>query len=177
MSEQSEQPNSNPSNSSAGASPASTSLTLAVVPGWMAGNRAFGQSSPESFASFDRATCSWRTRQVSLFWGLAEFSGTWPNSGMTRSGLAYPLRSLVPLIYEPGSGSWPTPVADDTGHRRNPYSQGGKALSYVLNGPPNPRFVEWMMGFPGRVDRLRALGNALVPDIPEWIGRRIMEQQ
>jgi site-specific DNA-cytosine methylase len=26
-----------------------------------------------------------------------------------------------------------------------------------------------------RVDRLRALGNALVPDIAEWIGRRIIE--
>ena len=30
-------------------------------------------------------------------------------------------------------------------------------------------------GVPGRVDRLRALGNAVVPQIPEMIGRAIME--
>ena len=32
-------------------------------------------------------------------------------------------------------------------------------------------------GFPGRVDRLKGLGNAVVPQIPELIGRAIMEQE
>jgi len=43
---------------------------------------------------------------------------------------------------------WPTPVADDTGYRRESYAQGGTALSTVAGGQLNPTWVEWLMGFP-----------------------------
>lgn len=43
---------------------------------------------------------------------------------------------------------WPTPVSDDTGHRRAKYAQGGTALSTATGGPLNPMWVEWLMGFP-----------------------------
>jgi hypothetical protein len=47
---------------------------------------------------------------------LSEFSGTWPRSGMTRSGTAFLLRPLVPVTYVTDSGLWPTPVAHDDGN-------------------------------------------------------------
>ena len=45
----------------------------------------------------------------------------------------------------------------------------------------SPWCAEWpgvprvSAGVPARVDRLRCLGNAVVPQVAEWIGRRIME--
>lgn len=43
---------------------------------------------------------------------------------------------------------WPTPVADDTGHRKTCYAQGGRALSMEAGGTLNPTWVEWLMGWP-----------------------------
>jgi hypothetical protein len=43
---------------------------------------------------------------------------------------------------------WPTPVADDTGHRKEKYAQGGTALSTSAGGQLNPEWVEWLMGWP-----------------------------
>lgn len=40
---------------------------------------------------------------------------------------------------------------------------------------PEPELGRVAHGIPHRVDRLRGLGNAVVPQIVEWIGRRIME--
>jgi len=56
---------------------------------------------------------------------------------------------------------------------------GGRRLGYI-GGKENPWAVEPDVGrvadgVPARVDRLRALGNALVPQIAEWIGHRVQE--
>ena len=41
--------------------------------------------------------------------------------------------------------------------------------------PPEPDVGRVADGIPNRVDRLKTLGNAVVPQIPELIGRAIME--
>ena len=101
-----------------------------------------------SLCSYDLDTSSWKIRQASLSGEWTLFSQTWPRAGMMRSGTASQLVPLVPPISEIGSIYWPTPVSDDTGHRKKPYSQGGRSLSYMLGGPVNPEWEEWLMGFP-----------------------------
>jgi hypothetical protein len=100
--------------SSAAGSPARTSVLPA--PGLASPRgpaRVFGTSSPDSFATYDPATSSWRTSQLSLLEDSTSFSGTWPRAGMTRSGIASPLVPLAPLTGGTASGSLPTPTARD----------------------------------------------------------------
>src|SRR5262249_5412685 len=80
--------------------------------------------------------------------GWAKFSETWPMRGTMRNGKASQQQPLAPITYELASGFLPTPLASETGYRKNRYSQGGIALSTVLGGPVNPEFAEWLMGFP-----------------------------
>lgn len=78
-------------------------------------NDGSGLSSLESFASFDRATSSWRTSQISLLSTeevpLARWSESWPTAGTTRNGIAYQRPPLVPRISETEFGYLPTPDA------------------------------------------------------------------
>jgi hypothetical protein len=157
----------------------------------------------ESFASFDRATWSWKTHRDSLI--KDEDSGTyseaWPESGTTRNGVAYRVPHLVPRIYESGSSWLPTPCASDwksqakIGQRRGQLSEAVEMIpawvpcecceDYICtihgmhahdcecppvedwstspyqaarHGKLNPRFVEWLMGFPNGWTDLQGLG-------------------
>ena len=79
----------------------------------------YGQSAPVLLGSFDPDTPSLKTSQTCLMengeLGLSEFSGTFPRSGMMRSGTVYQLPNLARTITEIGSGLLPTPVASDMG--------------------------------------------------------------
>src|SRR5882724_12133256 len=98
--------------SSAEVSLAKTFLSLRerLDQGWKAAAAAFGQNTPDLFASYDRATSSWRTSQACLVSGWEPFSETWPRSGMMRSGRLFRLPPLAPRISEIGSGWLATPT-------------------------------------------------------------------
>jgi site-specific DNA-cytosine methylase len=110
----SESETSNGSTLSAADSPAKTSATPDDAPESLRDSTArdSGESSNESFASYDPDSCSWRTSQHSLFGGLTLYSQTWPRSGSMRNGSAVRRPTLVPLTAEIGSGLWATPVAN-----------------------------------------------------------------
>jgi len=55
--------------------------------------------------------------------------------------------------------------------RRRPGNGSGAPEAWAIE----PDVGRVAHGIPNRVDRLRALGNAVVPQVVEWIGRRIME--
>jgi len=93
------------------ASPAKTSRLRAKAPVSMGSVPDYGVSTPVSLANYDPNTSSWKTSQLCLEGGWETFSGTWPRSGMMRSGTAFQLLPLVRLTEETASGYWPTPNA------------------------------------------------------------------
>lgn len=89
---------------------------------WPDGEQAFEATSPGSssrsqmpFATWDRATFSWRTSQPSLFGDLTPYSGSWPSSGSMLSGGVFEHPPLARHIAAIGGGAsrgteggWPT---------------------------------------------------------------------
>ena len=97
--------------------PAKTFPSRARASALMGNAPAYGATMPDSLAKYDPASSLWRTSQLCLDGELAEFSETWPRSGMTRNGTLYPLPTLVLHTSESESGLWQTPVADDRVNR------------------------------------------------------------
>ncbi len=106
----------NPSTSSAAASPASPSRTLAGdwVPKTNAG------SGPNSYASFAKLNPdgSWSKMyldsfQSTLDGSFEEYLQTWPRAGSMRNGTAFLQPPSAPITSGIGSSSWPTPVANE----------------------------------------------------------------
>lgn len=81
---------------------------------------ACGPKSSDWLASYHHPTSSWRTSQTCLVAlatgagdGLAEFSETWPSSGIMRNGRTYRRRPWALPIAENASGLLPTPTKSD----------------------------------------------------------------
>lgn len=109
-----------------------------------------GGSSHESLATLDRATYSWRTRQLSLIGGGAELLETLPRWGMTRDGELSELATLVRRITGIESGLWPTPTSHNAKECNAPSesNRNTPTLAAQVGGTLNPPWVEWLMGWP-----------------------------
>jgi hypothetical protein len=93
-----------------------------------------------------------RKRRVN---GLVSFSTRWPKSGMMQSGFVSPLPVLERRMSGSESALLPTPTKHLSKEGAYPaeYTRNTPTLTAQLadgaNGVAvNPRFVEWMMGFP-----------------------------
>lgn len=116
-----------------------------------------GLSSHGSLARFDHASSSWRTPHASLLGDSEEFTGTWPRWGSMRSGACWGRRRPADVARVKGCGWWPRPLASD-GERGGSAKMAARVLSKevkrslrlgdVLGGPTNPRWSEWLMGWP-----------------------------
>jgi hypothetical protein len=115
-----------------------------------------------SFAKFDPASSLWKTSQLCLDGVLAEFSETWPRSGLMLGGVACELVTSEPPTSEIGFGLLPTPRATKRGPRKpqtaiESLRRRGRTKAHKLEdalvilegrtGIPNPAYVAWMMGF------------------------------
>jgi hypothetical protein len=124
-----------------------------------------GVNAYDLLASYDPDTQSLRTSQTCFLGlpegrglGLAEYSQTWPSSGMMRNGTVYQLPMLVPGIDGTEFGYLPTPTKSDAkGSPKNRYFRSptshGNLCEVLRDGPddpiyPHPDFVTQMMGFP-----------------------------
>lgn len=135
-----------------------------------AGNSMDGGSGPtshESFAWFDPATWSLRTSQGSWMEESPTYLGIWPKAGSMRSGRLFRRAQWVHHICGTACSLWPTPrevmsrirarIVDGRRSHMNleeaVAERGPVPLGYL-----NPRWVEWLMGFP--------LGWCAIPSQP-----------
>lgn len=138
----SEPTTSNPSISSAADSHARISALLGRVLGSMGRALDSGASLPESLGSFDPGSSLLRTSQRSLVEGLDVYSGTYPRSGMMRSGTVYPLPPSAPLTKGTGSSSWPTVTVHGNHNRKGASAESGDGLATAVRNWPTPRASE-----------------------------------
>ncbi len=156
--------------------PVKTSLALDESGESTLNDLACGLNSLGLLGNFDPDSYSLRTSQVCLITNLCdEFLETFPRAGTMLNGKVFQRPPLVPLTFATGFGYLPTPDKS-TGVMRGGIAIRANAQTSFRKeiGETRPSGVN---GIPRAVVDARngALGNAVVPQVAEWIGRRIIE--
>lgn len=138
----------------------------------------YGEKWHELSVKFDLDLCSWKTVHCLFPEDLPWSSVTLPRLGMMRAGCVYQQESVAQITKGIDCGSlekfptptkypFPTPCASDNRNRGTTQTpaiarriEKGKQvmLSMTLDGPMNPVFVEWLMGWPLGWTELKPLG-------------------
>ena len=131
-----------------------------------------GQTPFASLEKSEHLGSYWRMSQLSFLTGTSEeYSQTFPKAAISFDGRLYLLSMSVHRIFATDYGLWPTPLTGEASTRRGSAKfkahGGGITLTDVLGGKPNPRWVEWLMGWPvGWADNLSPLEK---DKFQEWL--------
>ena len=163
-----------------------TTVTEGLWPmGWMEKDRDCGGKWPELFVKLDPDTHWWKTSQPCLMKELESFSETWPRWGMMRDGECYQLPQQVPRITAKEYFWLLTPSASDgkkrysfrssslaDRYRKHPKGNLAEQVAFlaqgrgVMDGRLNPRFWDWMIGWPEEWTDLQPLET---PKFQQWL--------
>lgn len=135
---------------------------------------------PASFAKFSLDTHTWKTRQCSLLEDSEPFLPTWPQWGLMRDGECLARTTPVLRTSAKESGYWPTPTAMTASGGAALCKWGGSrarlklramVTSKELNGPLNPEFPSWLMGWPIGWTSLMPLAMGKFQEWQKWHGK------
>lgn len=163
--------------SSPGVFLARTSVLSAIERGWAEGRAGLCLNSSASLANADHKSSSWKTSQISLFGGLTAYSWDSMRWGMMHGGQLFQPQRLAPRSCESEHGLWPTLTVHGNHNAPKEGTARGTGLSTAvkrwaaptaknaprsekfrtgrtpmlaeeLDGPLNPTWTEWLMGWP-----------------------------
>jgi hypothetical protein len=137
-------------------SPARTSALRATARAWRESEAAWLARYSGLSKSRGQRLSFWKTWQPLGPAAKNEWSKNWPRSGMTVAGTCYPLTTWERRTSETdGSSLLPTPSASSYGtNKGGAAGRVGKerpslqTMAKRAGGKLDPRFVEWMMGYP-----------------------------
>lgn len=162
--------------------PARTSRLQDAEQAWRASEADYFSRSFASLARYDHGSSSWKMCQLSVFGEETLSSELWPTSGMTVDGICYPLQMWARTTDESDGFFWPKPKREESAPGLRPGGEDvadsestkrkriGTEPCWKPSRPSNeswwaiePNVGRVVNGLPMRVDRLRGLGNAVVP--------------